>query len=414
MLGKLNERYKEAIIIGAGFAGLLAAYRLLQHGYRIKLFESRNRAGGLIDTVQTEQGLAESGAHTLRSSPAMDALFQELRIEPVVARTHKKYILRNGKFCRFPLTISETLGMAARAALVPAKMHYENLRDWASHHLGAAALENLIHPMINGIYAAGPAELSPKLIFPSLVPRPGETLLSCALRQPRHPYKPSMIAPKGGMGELTEALLRAVQSSGNSEIVFGETVAAMPDSPNMIITTPAPAAAQILQKEFPTSTKVLTNVRYAPLIAATVFLDKKSHRAPGGIGVLCGANEPRRALGVLFNSSTFPHRVQEEERIASYTVMLGGTSDPEIMNLSDAELEQIIVSELHALFDLSAPPLQTVIHRWPHAIPIYSPHLAAAHQILRQDFCAKPGCILFGNYTGQISLRGMAQAFSAR
>jgi len=413
MLGKLNDQHQEAVIIGAGFSGLLAAYRLLQRGWRIKLYDRADRPGGLINTLQTEYGLVESAAHSMRFSPAIDALLANLKSKTVIAQTKKKYILRNGKFSRFPLRLTETVDMVARAAFMPAKEKYANLQDWARHHLGRATTDNLIYPMMQGIYAAPPNMLSPDLVFPALMPPRGRTLLHHTLMRPYSNYKPQMIAPRAGMAALINALFKSISESAQAQIFLNETISKLPDTPNIIIAAPAHAAAQILQNSFPESAKSLGQVQYVPLISATVFLDKKDHRTPEGIGILCAAHEPRRALGILFNSSTFENRVVDETRVASYTVMLGGMQDAVIMNLSDSELRKLIVSELAAVLNLYAPPLEIVIHRWSNAIPLYSPELLRAHALWQQDFCAAPGRILFGNYTGQISLRGMAACFTA-
>ena len=37
------------VVIGAGFAGLLAAYRVAQAGHEVVVLEARNRVGGLAD-----------------------------------------------------------------------------------------------------------------------------------------------------------------------------------------------------------------------------------------------------------------------------------------------------------------------------------------------------------------------------
>jgi len=412
MLGKLNEHHKEAMIIGAGFSGLLAAYRLLQRGWRIKLYDGADRAGGLINTVQTEYGLAESAAHSMRSAPVMDALLAELKVVTVAARTRKKYILREGKFSRFPLGLTETAEMVARAAFLPAKENYANLQDLAHHHLGRAATHNLIHPMMQGIYAAPPELLSPELAFPVLISPRGRPLLWHMLMRSRSNYEPRMIAPRAGMTTLINALFKSISESPRAQVFLNGVISELPDAPNVIIATPAHAAAQILQNSFRKSADALRQVQYAPLVSATVFLDKKDHRAPEGIGVLCAANEPRRALGILFNSATFENRVTDESRVASYTVMLGGMQDTAVMNLPDTKLRELIVSELNAVLNPSMPPLEIIINRWSNAIPLYSSELLRAHTLWRQNFCAAPGRILSGNYTGQISLRGMSACFA--
>ncbi|WP_299442676.1 FAD-dependent oxidoreductase [uncultured Aquimarina sp.] len=44
----------EVLIIGAGLTGLLLAYRLKKHGIAVKVIEARNRIGGRIHTLQSE------------------------------------------------------------------------------------------------------------------------------------------------------------------------------------------------------------------------------------------------------------------------------------------------------------------------------------------------------------------------
>jgi monoamine oxidase len=46
----------QTIIIGAGLAGLSAAYELLQAGHNIQVFEAQQRLGGRVHTVQMESG----------------------------------------------------------------------------------------------------------------------------------------------------------------------------------------------------------------------------------------------------------------------------------------------------------------------------------------------------------------------
>jgi hypothetical protein len=53
------------------------------------------------------------------------------------------------------------------------------------------------------------------------------------------------------------------------------------------------------------------------------------------------------------------------------------------------------------------------VNRHASALPLYSAELVRAWLGLRQSWCAKPGRILFGNYTGQLSIRGMIESMSS-
>ncbi len=72
-------------IIGAGLAGLTAAYRLQEKGYDVQVYEARHRPGGRVLTAQVGEGYEELGGknfydggeptHTLR-------LLEDLNLEP--------------------------------------------------------------------------------------------------------------------------------------------------------------------------------------------------------------------------------------------------------------------------------------------------------------------------------------------
>ena len=65
--------------------------------------------------------------------------------------------------------------------------------------------------------------------------------------------------------------------------------------------------------------------------------------------------------------------------------------------------------ELNALLGMRGEPARLVISRWPHAIPQYCVSLPAVWRLARETWCAAPGRVLCGNYTGQVSLRGMIE-----
>jgi len=89
--------------------------------------------------------------------------------------------------------------------------------------------------------------------------------------------------------------------------------------------------------------------------------------------------------------------------------MMGGTSQREWLDASDDEIRQAIKLELFQVLGIREP-LAVKIHRWPQALPQYSAGLPTVWEEARTTWCATQGRILFGNYTGQISLRGMIES----
>lgn len=423
MIGSLDTSRREVTIVGAGVSGMLMAYALDKRGYRVTLVEREGRSGGLIQTLRTQYGIAERAAHSLLASEAVKNLCDELGVELVEVRkdSRARFIVRDGKLSRFPLHMSEAAGAFARAAFARSENgHGElSLDAWARKHLGDAALEYLLTPFVRGIYGAQPAEIGIIAAFPSLAVPRGQTLLGSMLRKS---FKRSsskgdgkrMVAPLRGMGNLVERLEQHLEQRLGERFRKGVTLTSIPDAPNVVVTTPAFVTAGLLGVEAPALSEKLQEIRYTPIVSVTAFVSRDQFTKPvRGVGALVPECEGRKSLGILFNSSSFEGRVIDDERYASFTILLGGSSQPERISATDEEIRGIVSEELSSLLGIKGEPLELVISRWPRAIPQYSTGLPDVWQTARETWCAAPGRMLFGNYTGQVSLRGMIESVAA-
>lgn len=420
MIGTIDTKTREVTVIGAGIAGMLSAYYLDGRGYEVTLLEEKQRAGGLIRTRYTDHGIAESAAHSLIATEPVIDLCRDLGVELMEPRNEAKakYIVRNGQLRRFPLSVPEALSTLGHAAFVRSKNGIgQTLESWGRHHLGQPAVDYLLTPFVRGIYGVQPAELGVAAAYPSLRVPVGQTLLGSMIRKRRKGGKKTKetkqrVAPKYGMGSLVNQLDRHLQQRLGPRFRKGVEVKWVPDAANVIVATPAYAAARLLESDSPWLAQQLMKVRYTPIVSATVFVDRRAlTRSVEGVGALMPACEDRRCLGILFNSSSFNQRVTDEERLASFTVMMGGTGS-DWLTANDSEIEDVVRGELNLLLGIQ-DTLDMVIHRWPAALPQYGPHLPAIWWEAVDSWCAKPGRVLFGNYTGQISLRGMIESAAA-
>ena len=68
--GKQTERPRDVIVIGAGMAGMAAAYELKRVGHNVTILEAQERAGRRIRTYNEDDGFAEGlysdGKKTIR------------------------------------------------------------------------------------------------------------------------------------------------------------------------------------------------------------------------------------------------------------------------------------------------------------------------------------------------------------
>ena len=428
MIGSFDTSLRKVTIIGAGVAGLLAARRLDELGFEVILLESSARAGGLITTHETPCGMVEAAAHSFLASPAVQAHFSSVGVDLIAVNpeSRSRYVFRDGRLKKFPLTIRETVRAISRAYLILADRDQEpgdlTLEEWTRRHLGEPALDYLISPLLTGVYAALPSEIAVGAAFPRFAIPPGHSLLSYWLarnltrrsryggRRPRS----RMMAPRDGMGAWVRALEKDLERRLGQRFRKNMRVSTLPDDGNILLCVPSAAAAELLGTgNHGVSAKALARVEYAPLVSVTAFVEKSGFpREPSGVGVLIPKREGRDALGILFNSSAFPGRVANPALHASFTMMLGGSARPDLIRLDDEEIKRRVNQELKAVLGARSGASHFTISRWERAIPKYSRELLQTWSVLRSDWCLKPGRAIFGNYTGQVSLRGMIETVS--
>lgn len=420
MIGALSLESKSVAVVGAGVSGLLSAYYLDRSGYDVHLFEKERRPGGLIRTTLTPFGFSESAAHSMLATDALRDLCEDLDVKlvPVNKQSKARYIFRDQEMRRFPLNFGEALDLFRRASTTRSNRTVdsssESIADWAERHLGAGALKYLVNPFVCGIYAASPDELSMRAVFPAISDRSGETFFRSFLNQrktKRQKTKREMVAPRDGMGSLISALERRLQERLGERFRTGVGEVPLGDFKNRVLCVDAASAGALIEKEDTALAAQLKEVKYSPLVSVTAFVRRSDFTRPiRGVGVLIPATENIDCLGILFNSSAFPDRVRDAVQHESFTVMFGGTRNPKWVESSDFSIKAATKRALQDVLRVRNEPAHCEIHRWKKAIPLYDSQLEGVWDLAKATWCSEAGNILFGNYAGQVSIRGMIEA----
>ena len=102
------------VVIGAGPAGLTAAYSLCRHGARpIVLEADPERVGGISRTVEFEGYFFDIGGHRFFSkSREIEDLWTELLGDDMLWRDRKSRILWRGRFFAYPLRPLQALPLS--------------------------------------------------------------------------------------------------------------------------------------------------------------------------------------------------------------------------------------------------------------------------------------------------------------
>src|ERR1051326_9121293 len=135
-------------VVGAGFSGLTTAYYLTKKGFRVRVVEQSNRAGGLIHTIRTEHGLVETAANGLLASARVESMCADIGVPLITTRREgrRRFIYRN-RPKQLPLTIGDMLTVSARVALNGTRLSprpFESIADWGRRVLGDGATDYLL------------------------------------------------------------------------------------------------------------------------------------------------------------------------------------------------------------------------------------------------------------------------------
>ncbi|MEZ5427756.1 MAG: FAD-dependent oxidoreductase [Pyrinomonadaceae bacterium] len=122
-----QKRKKSCIVIGSGFSGLAAAYKLKNAGWKVTVLEGRSRIGGRVfshSLPQNKDLICELGAEWVgESHERLKALCADFKI-PLQKHQFDDYLLQNGKVSR---PGAWGFSEQARTAFAKAVKDYEKL-----------------------------------------------------------------------------------------------------------------------------------------------------------------------------------------------------------------------------------------------------------------------------------------------
>jgi len=141
------------LVLGAGPAGLTAAYVLGKAGRRAIVLEADRQVGGLAKTVEIDGFRFDLGGHRFfTKAHEVEALWHEIMGDEFLLRPRMSRIYWNGKFLDYPLRgpdvirklgaveLTRCVGSYAKAALSP-KRPEDSLEDWVSNRFGRRLFE---------------------------------------------------------------------------------------------------------------------------------------------------------------------------------------------------------------------------------------------------------------------------------
>ncbi len=439
------------VVVGGGIAGLSAAYYAQKNipNAHVTLIESASQWGGKITTNRVAfddgQFIIEGGPDTfLASKPWGVALCKELGLGEQLHGTNQNkkntYVLNKGRLLPLPeglammipsdvpsILRSRLISWAGKTRmgldfLLPAKNVNgdESLGSFVSRRLGREAYENLIEPLMSGIYAGDGDQLSLASTFPYLrdLEIKHGSLARGAIEmrkkmnangQKIQGSRSTFLTPTTGVAEIVEALVerlkpkvdlrlntRATSITRNLELGTWNVIldAEKLDADGIILAAPAYISGQLLASFDPELRSALQSIPYAS--TATVSLAYRLSDVPrdlDGYGYVIPRREGRKALACTWTSTKFPHRAPEGYALIRVFVGRAGQDIP----WDEGELLEAAKEELNLTLGITAEQLVSRVFMWDKAMPQYN--LGHPEILKRIDTALEkhPGLVLAGN-----------------
>ncbi|MFF4580758.1 protoporphyrinogen oxidase [Streptomyces sp. NPDC001389] len=445
---------RHVVVIGGGIAGLAAAHRLLADGISVTLLEAGPRLGGKLYAGELAGAPVDLGAESVlaRRPEALDlarAVGLGDALQPpatTTARLWTRGALRDmprGHVMGVPgdtaaLAASGVLSaeglarIAADTSLPPTEVGEDvAVGEYVAARMGREVVDRLVEPLLGGVYAGDAYRISMRAAVPALFEavRTHPTLTEgvralqsgAAARAAAERTTVTGAAAtgsffagiSGGVGRLPLAVADACRAAG-ARILTGTPVRGIARTPGgwrittdggafdadaVVLATPAPPAARLLDALAPAAAAGLREAEYASMALVTMAF-RRSDLPPAladgsASGFLVPPVDGRTIKASTFSSNKWAWAGADPELFLLRT-SVGRHGDEGDLKREDPDLVDVSLADLGEAVGLAARPVASTVTRWDAGLPQYPVgHLARVARI-RAAVAALPGLAVCG------------------
>lgn len=430
----MTSATRRIVVVGAGIAGLSAAYRAHriaeERGLDVEIvvLESGSRAGGVIESVERSGCVMELGPDSIiTEKPWARALAEEIGLAPRIVGTkdefRQSFVAIGKKLVPIPegfyMMAPSRLSPFVRTGLFtwPGKIRMaadvflprrtedsdESLASFVRRRLGREALERAAQPMVGGVYTADPEKLSLRATMPRFLEmekkhrslilglvsartkamRAGAGGGATAEGSAAGPRYSLFISMDRGLSVLPNRLCEllpagTVRTGSMVERVEKtdtawkvHTLEETLDADAVCLATPAYATSRLLESVSPELSRSLNTIEYASSATVNLVYRREDITHPlDGFGFVVPAVEKRTLLACTFSSVKYPGRAGAGTVLVR--AFVGGALFPEAYEMPDDRMLAGVGRDLRDLIGVRADPVDSVITRWPRSMPQYN------------------------------------------
>ncbi|KNX39283.1 protoporphyrinogen oxidase [Luteipulveratus halotolerans] len=407
------------VVVGAGITGLAAAWHLITRGdHQVTVLEGSGQVGGRLRSAELAGVRIDVGAESMlaRRPEAVD-LLGELGAEAVHPAPVGAALWSRGRLS--PLPRGTLMGVPARPEAAGSVLDADEIEravaerpvavdgdisvgDLVERAVGPAVVDQLVEPLLGGVYAGHARRLSAAACVPALLDavRDGGSLTAAAARAAERaaagarqgPAAPVFAGLRGGVSRLPDLLEEQLVARG-ATVRTGVTVRELQrtatgwrlvtgpvpqpealEADAVIVTTPARAAARLVGEVVPHASGLLADVEYASMaIVSMAFPVDEMPWAPTDSGFLVPPVDGHVIKAATFSSVKWPWLADRARGLLVLRVSMGRHGEEAVLQRDDAELVDLGRADLQAALGQQLPrAVDAHVQRWGGALPQYA------------------------------------------
>jgi len=220
-----NSSPPEVVVVGAGGAGLVAAWRAAEGGCRVRVVERSSFVGGMAASIEVAGQRVDLGSHRLHPSiaPHLLAAIQTLLGDDLQLRARDGRLRLRDRWVRFPLRAPDLVrqmppGFAARALadafLRPLRRpKADTFAEVVRCRFGRGILDEFYGPYAQKLWGTSADNLSGELARRRIATRGAGSLLRRVVQRGDGPGR-TFWYPRRGYGQIVEAVAGAAVDAG--------------------------------------------------------------------------------------------------------------------------------------------------------------------------------------------------------
>ncbi len=403
----MTKTSTDVCVIGAGPAGLSAAYVLSEGGKQTVVLEMSTQVGGISRTIERDGFRFDIGGHRFfTKDDEIDAFFQKILGDEAIWVNRTSKIFYHNKYFDYPLKPANALfGMgvgttakclvdygAVKVRNVIRKPEIVSFQDWVSNEFGNQLFQLFFKDYTEKVWGIDCDQICAEWA----AQRIKGLSLRVAVKDALFPQKNGKVAtlidkfmyPRLGIGRISERLRDGVEADGN-EVRMRSRVMAINREDGLVKSVEVESAegaytlaVQNLCSSMPLTELVLAmrpeapaevvaaarRLRYRDLITVNLMIDKPRVTEDTWIYI----HDPSFTLGRIHEPRNWSAAMAPEGKssiVAEYFCFEGG----EVWNMDDPDLIDLTVKDLGERLGFLKPEevIGAFVVRTPKAYPMY-------------------------------------------